>query len=63
MNEQSTISHSDIQTFLQPIVPFDRLSPTDLQFWIAKMKPLRFKMGQKILINTQLPVSQSPFKF
>jgi ATP-binding cassette, subfamily B, bacterial HlyB/CyaB len=56
MNEPSTtITQADIQTFLEPIAPFDRLSPTDLQFWVGKVKPLRFKMGQKILINTQLP--------
>jgi ATP-binding cassette, subfamily B, bacterial HlyB/CyaB len=56
MNEPSTtITQADIQTFLERIAPFDRLSPTHLQFWVGKVKPLRFKMGQKILINTQLP--------
>jgi ATP-binding cassette, subfamily B, bacterial HlyB/CyaB len=55
MNEQSTISHSDIQTFLQTIEPFDRLSVDDWQSYLGKIKPLRYRMGQKILINTQLP--------
>jgi ATP-binding cassette, subfamily B, bacterial HlyB/CyaB len=55
MSDQQTLTHEDIQTCLERIAPFDRLSPTDLQVWIAKMKPLRFKMGQKILINSQLP--------
>ncbi len=55
MLDQQTLTQADIQTFLEGISPFDRLSPTDLQFWIGKMKPLRFKMGQKILINSQLP--------
>jgi ATP-binding cassette, subfamily B, bacterial HlyB/CyaB len=55
MNDQQTLTQSDIQTFLERIAPFDRFSPTDLQSWVAKMKPLRFRMGQKILINSQLP--------
>jgi ATP-binding cassette, subfamily B, bacterial HlyB/CyaB len=49
------ITQADIQTFLEQIAPFDRLSPTDLQTWVGKMKPLRFRMGQKILINSELP--------
>lgn len=55
MTDQKTLTQTDIQIFLERTSPFDRLSPTDLQFWRSKMKPLRFKMGQKILINTQLP--------
>jgi ATP-binding cassette, subfamily B, bacterial HlyB/CyaB len=55
MSDQQTLTHTDIQTFLEHIAPFDRLSPEELPAWIAKMKPLRFRMGQKILINTQLP--------
>jgi ATP-binding cassette, subfamily B, bacterial HlyB/CyaB len=55
MSDQQTLTHTDIQIFLEHIAPFDRLSPTDLQHWVGKMKPLRFRMGQKILINTQLP--------
>ncbi len=55
MLEQQTLTPTDIQTFLEHISPFDRLSPTDLQHWVGKMKPLRFRMGQKILINSQLP--------
>ena len=54
-DQQSTISPNDIQAFLQPIAPFDRLSPTQLQNLVGKMKPLRFRMGQKILVDTQLP--------
>ncbi|WP_310415316.1 cyclic nucleotide-binding domain-containing protein, partial [Chamaesiphon sp. OTE_8_metabat_110] len=55
MLEQQTLTPTDIQTFLAHIAPFDRLSPDDLQHWVGKMKPLRFRMGQKILINSQLP--------
>jgi signal-transduction protein with cAMP-binding, CBS, and nucleotidyltransferase domain len=55
MTDQQTLTHTDIKIFLEHIAPFDQLSPTDLQFWVTKMKPLRFRMGQKILINTQLP--------
>jgi ATP-binding cassette, subfamily B, bacterial HlyB/CyaB len=55
MLDQQTLTHTDIQTFLEGIVPFDRISPTELQYWVGKIKPLRFRMGQKILINTQLP--------
>jgi ATP-binding cassette, subfamily B, bacterial HlyB/CyaB len=55
MLDQQTLTQADIQTFLERIAPFDRLSPTDLQFWIGKLKLLRFRMGQKILIHTQLP--------
>jgi ATP-binding cassette, subfamily B, bacterial HlyB/CyaB len=55
MLDQQTLTHTDIQIFLEKIAPFDRLSPTDLQHWVGRMKPLRFRMGQKILINTQLP--------
>ena len=55
MLDQQTLTQADIQTFIQRIAPFDRLSPADLPFWIGKMKLLRFRMGQKILIHTQLP--------
>jgi CRP-like cAMP-binding protein len=54
-DQQSTISPTDIQTFLQAVAPFDRLSPDELQNLVGRMQPLRFRMGQKILINTQLP--------
>ena len=53
--QQQTLTLTDIQVFLEHIAPFDRLSPDDLQHWVGKMKPLRFRMGQKILINSQLP--------
>jgi Cyclic nucleotide-binding domain len=55
VSEKQNLTQADIQTFLECFAPFDRLSPTDLQFWIRKMKLLRFRMGQKILIHTQLP--------
>jgi ATP-binding cassette, subfamily B, bacterial HlyB/CyaB len=55
LSPQSTISSSDIQAFLQSIVPFNHLTDNDLQAWISKMKPLRFRMGQKMLIKEQLP--------
>jgi ATP-binding cassette, subfamily B, bacterial HlyB/CyaB len=54
-SQPSTISGNDIQAFLQTIAPFDQLSENDLRAYISKMKPLRFRMGQKILINTHLP--------
>jgi ATP-binding cassette, subfamily B, bacterial HlyB/CyaB len=55
MSDQQTLSQTDIQTFLEQIVPFDRLAPAELATWIAKIKPLRFRMGQKILTNSLLP--------
>uniref|UniRef100_UPI00286E0FEE cysteine peptidase family C39 domain-containing protein n=1 Tax=Chamaesiphon sp. VAR_69_metabat_338 TaxID=2964704 RepID=UPI00286E0FEE len=55
MNDRQTLTSTDIQTFLQPLAPFDRLSPDELQAWASKMQPLRFRMGQKISLNTQLP--------
>ncbi len=54
-NQASSITSSDIQTFLQSIAFFDQLSAPDLQACISKMKPLRFRMGQKMLIKEQLP--------
>jgi ATP-binding cassette, subfamily B, bacterial HlyB/CyaB len=55
LSPQSTISSSDIQAFLQSIAPFNHLSESDLPAWMSKMKPLRFRMGQKMLIKEQLP--------
>jgi ATP-binding cassette, subfamily B, bacterial HlyB/CyaB len=55
LSNQSTISGNDIQAFLQTIVPFDHLPEKELQACISKMKPLRFRMGQKMLISEQLP--------
>jgi hypothetical protein len=49
--QQDAISHSDLQTFLGQITPFDRLSPTELNSWIGSIKPIRFRMGQKILTD------------
>ncbi len=53
--QQSSISSNDIQSFVQTISPFDQLSDNDLRACINKMKPLRFRMGQKMLISEQLP--------
>lgn len=55
LSSQSTISRSDIRAFLQSIAPFHHLSDNDLADWASKMKPLRFRMGQKMLIKEQLP--------
>jgi ATP-binding cassette, subfamily B, bacterial HlyB/CyaB len=55
MSDQQSLTQADIQAFLERIAPFDRLSLTDLQLWIGKLKLLRFRMGQKILLHTQLP--------
>jgi ATP-binding cassette, subfamily B, bacterial HlyB/CyaB len=54
-NQQSSISSHDIQAFLQTIAPFSLLSAAEQRYYIRQMKPLRFRMGQKMLINTQLP--------
>jgi ATP-binding cassette, subfamily B, bacterial HlyB/CyaB len=55
MTDRQTLTPTDTQTFLAEIDPFDRLSPMDLAVWSGKMQPLRFRMGQKILINDKLP--------
>jgi hypothetical protein len=55
LSHQSTISSNDIQEFLQSIDPFHHLSTIDLQSVVSKMRPLRFRMGQKMLIKEQLP--------
>ncbi len=55
LSSQSTISRTDIQAFLRSIAPFHHLSDNDLAAWASKMKPLRFRMGQKMLIKEQLP--------
>jgi CRP-like cAMP-binding protein len=54
-NQQSSISGSDIQAFLQTITPFNLLSVEERRYYLEQMKPLRFRMGQKMLINTQMP--------
>ncbi len=56
MNNSATpLTNHDIQNFLQSIAFFDQLSPADLAACISKMKPLRFRMGQKMLIAEQRP--------
>jgi ATP-binding cassette, subfamily B, bacterial HlyB/CyaB len=53
--QQSTIDSTDIYSFLHNVAPFSLLSESELETWIGKMKPLKFRMGQKILVHTQLP--------
>jgi ATP-binding cassette, subfamily B, bacterial HlyB/CyaB len=53
--QNSSISGRDIYAFLATVAPFDRLPDSELQACVGKLKPLRFRMGQKMQIKTQMP--------
>jgi ATP-binding cassette, subfamily B, bacterial HlyB/CyaB len=46
---------SSIQTFLARTEPFDRLSPNALTQLVSQLQPLRYRMGQAIVLNDALP--------
>jgi ATP-binding cassette, subfamily B, bacterial HlyB/CyaB len=54
-SQNSSISGRDIYAFLATVAPFDRLPDPELQACISKLKPLRFRMGQKMQIKNQMP--------
>jgi ATP-binding cassette, subfamily B, bacterial HlyB/CyaB len=53
--QNSSISGRDIYAFLATVAPFDRLPDPELQACVSKLKPLRFRMGQKMQLKTQMP--------
>jgi ATP-binding cassette, subfamily B, bacterial HlyB/CyaB len=53
--QNSSISGRDIYAFLATVAPFDRLPDSELQACVSKLKPLRFRMGQKMQIKSQMP--------
>ncbi|WP_375494248.1 peptidase domain-containing ABC transporter, partial [uncultured Nostoc sp.] len=48
-------STTTIQEFLASIHPFDQLSITSVEQIAAKLEPLRYRMGQAILVRETLP--------
>jgi ATP-binding cassette, subfamily B, bacterial HlyB/CyaB len=46
---------SNIQTFLARMEPFDRLSDRGLAQLVERLEPLRYRMGQPIILNDALP--------
>jgi ATP-binding cassette, subfamily B, bacterial HlyB/CyaB len=54
-SQNSAISGNDIYTFLATVSPFDRLPQNELRACISKLKPLRFRMGQKMQLKNQMP--------
>ncbi|BDA76509.1 toxin secretion ABC transporter ATP-binding protein (plasmid) [Calothrix sp. PCC 7716] len=50
-----TISTSIYYEFLAKIPPFDKLEPTVLELIVNLIEPLRYRMGQAILVKDNLP--------
>ncbi|WP_392529933.1 peptidase domain-containing ABC transporter [Nostoc sp. C117] len=48
-------STTTIQEFLASIYPFNQLSITSVEILAAKLEPLRYRMGQAILVRETLP--------
>ncbi|MDZ8264545.1 peptidase domain-containing ABC transporter [Nostoc sp. ChiQUE01b] len=48
-------STTTIQEFLATIYPFNQLSITSVELLAAKLEPLRYRMGQAILVRETLP--------
>jgi ATP-binding cassette, subfamily B, bacterial HlyB/CyaB len=53
--DQSKLNANDIYTFLKTVPPLDRLPESELRSLLGKLKPLRFRMGQKMQLKTHLP--------
>jgi ATP-binding cassette, subfamily B, bacterial HlyB/CyaB len=54
-----TYTKTNIQSFLQGIAPFDRLSSGGLERCLQSCTLLRYKMGQAIMVRNNLPSSVS----
>ncbi|NJN12160.1 MAG: hypothetical protein HC815_31050, partial [Richelia sp. RM1_1_1] len=52
-----TTSTDIYQELLAKITPFDRLDSTVLEGIIHKLQPLRYRMGQAILVKENLPAN------
>lgn len=50
-----TYTSTFIQEFLAQIYPFNQLAPSALAKWLTKMQPLRYRMGQPIVIREKMP--------
>jgi subfamily B ATP-binding cassette protein HlyB/CyaB len=50
-----TYTSVSVQDFLAQIYPFNQLAPEALTKWSAKMQPLRYRMGQPILVREKMP--------
>ena len=55
----SALSGHDIYAFLATVSPFDRLPQNELRNCVSKLKPLRFRMGQKMQLKNQMPQNVS----
>jgi HlyB family type I secretion system ABC transporter len=52
-----TISTNIYYEFLAKTPPFDKLEPTVLELIVNKVEPLRYRMGQAILVKDNLPAN------
>jgi HlyB family type I secretion system ABC transporter len=50
-----TSTQISVQSFLAQTPPFDRLSKITLEKLTAQVKPLRYRIGQAIVLNTNIP--------
>ncbi|MGF1604005.1 MAG: peptidase domain-containing ABC transporter [Thermosynechococcaceae cyanobacterium] len=50
-----TYTKTSIQSFLQEVSPFDRLSSQGLERYLQNCNLLRYKMGQAIMVRNSLP--------
>jgi ATP-binding cassette, subfamily B, bacterial HlyB/CyaB len=55
----SALSGHDIYAFMATVSPFDRLPQNELRNCVSKLKPLRFRMGQKMQLKNQMPQNVS----
>ncbi len=55
MTDTRTYTREAIKSFLVNYSPFDQLSASALEQLIAKLQPLRYRMGQALLVREKLP--------
>jgi ATP-binding cassette, subfamily B, bacterial HlyB/CyaB len=55
----SALSGHDIFAFMATVSPFDQLPQNELRNCVSKLKPLRFRMGQKMQLKNQMPQNVS----
>ncbi len=51
----SVMNTATVQSFLRGLAPFDQLSPAALSQLCTRWQPLRYRMGQPILVREKLP--------
>lgn len=54
-----TLSTASIPDFLAEVPPFDRLSSASREYFARKLHPLRYRMGQAIVVRESLPAQVS----